>query len=255
LLIENLEFVSGGGSHSTIRNQQLFSSVPLCLRGEKDFKKIMLKVGLTGGIASGKSVVGEMLVTLGAHLAQADRIAHALMQPGEAVYNQVVRQFGREILSPDGSINRAKLAEVAFGPPTLPAGTRASRVLELNRIVHPVVIRSQNEWMQEVARQDPHAVAVVEAALILEAEAGDHFDRLLVVTCHPEQRVARFAARQKMDVEAARKEVERRMAAQLPDQEKIKAADYVIDNSGTLEQTREQVRQVWEKLRSEASKH
>jgi len=215
--------------------------------------EIMLKVGLTGGIASGKSVVGEMLVALGAHLVQADRIAHALMQPGEAVYNEVVKHFGREILNPDGSINRARLAEAAFGPATLPAGTRASRVLELNRIVHPVVIRSQNEWMQEVARQDPHAVAVVEAALILEAEAGDHFDRLIVVTCSPEQRVARFAARQKMDLEAARKEVERRMAAQFPDQEKIKAADYVIDNSGTLEQTREQVRQVWEKLRRDAA--
>ena len=212
----------------------------------------MLKVGLTGGIASGKSVVGEMLVALGAHLVQADRIAHSLMQPGQPVYNEVVRHFGREILNSDGSINRARLAEAAFGPASLPEGTRTSRVLELNRIVHPVVIRSQDEWMQEVERQDPHAVAVVEAALILEAEAGDHFDRLIVVTCAPEQRVARFAARQKMDLEAARKEVERRMAAQLPDQEKVKAADYVIDNSGALDQTREQVKRVWKELRAAA---
>jgi dephospho-CoA kinase len=214
----------------------------------------MLKVGLTGGIAAGKSVVGEMFVALGACLVQADRIAHSLMQPGEAVYNEVVRHFGREILNRDGSVNRAKLAEAAFGPATAAEGKRASRIEELNRIVHPVVIRSQDAWMQEVGRQDPHAVAIVEAALILEAGAGGHFDRLVVVTCSAEQRVARFAARQKIDLEASGKEVERRMAAQLPDQEKIKAADYVIDNSGSLDQTREQVCQLWQKLRAEAGK-
>ncbi len=209
----------------------------------------MLKIGLTGGIASGKSVVGEMFVALGAHLVQADRIAHSLMRPGEAVYNEVVKQFGREILNPDMSINRAKLAEVAFGPAADDPDKRASRVEELNRIVHPVVIRSQDEWMQEMGRQDPNAVAMVEAALILEAGAKDHFDKLIVVTCDPEQRAARYAARQKIDLEAARKEVARRMAAQLPDAEKIKAADYVIDNSGSLEHTQEQVRTVWQKLR------
>jgi len=216
----------------------------------------LLKVGLTGGIASGKSVVGEMLVALGAHLVQADRIAHQHMRPGEDVYNEVVRHFGGVILNPDGSVNRAKLAEVAFGPtnpaargkPTAALSAIPSRVEELNRIVHPAVIRSQEEWMAEMGRQDPHAVAIVEAALILEAGAAKRFDRLIVVTCTEEQRIARFAARQKLDVDAARKEVERRMAAQLPEAEKIKAADYVIDNSGSLDQTREQVRQVWQKL-------
>ena len=211
----------------------------------------MLKVGLTGGIAAGKSVVGEMLVALGAHLVQADRIAHSLMQPGEAVYNEVVRHFGGAILNRDGSVNRAKLAEAAFGPATSEEGVsriQQSRIEELNRIVHPVVIRNQEAWLEETGRQDPHAVAIVEAALILEAGAGDRFDRLIVVTCGAEQRVSRFAARQKIDLEAARKEVVRRMAAQLPDEEKIKVADYVIDNSGTLAQTREQVRQVWGKL-------
>jgi dephospho-CoA kinase len=213
----------------------------------------MLKVGLTGGIAAGKSVVGEMFVALGAQLVQADRIAHSLMQPGEAVYNEVVRHFGREILNPDGSVNRAKLAEVAFGPASAPEGKRASRIEELNRIVHPVVIRSQDAWMQEMGRQDPHAVAIVEAALLLEAGVAERFDRLIVVTCSAEQRVARFAARQKIDLEAARKEVVRRMAAQLSDEEKIKAADHVIDNSGSLDQTREQVREVWQKLTGEAA--
>jgi len=211
----------------------------------------MLKVGLTGGIAAGKSMVGEMFVALGARLVQADRIAHSLMQPGEAVYNEVVRHFGREILNPDGSVNRAKLAEVAFGPAGAPESQRASRIEELNRIVHPAVIRSQDEWMEQMGMQDRHVVAIVEAALILESGAAEHFDRLIVVTCSEEQRVVRFAARQKIDLEAARKEVLRRMAAQLPDEEKIKAADYVIDNSGTLDHSREQVRQVWERLRAD----
>lgn len=212
----------------------------------------MLKVGLTGGIASGKSVVGEMFVALGAHLVQADRLAHQVMDPGEPVYNQVVRHFGREILNPDGSINRPKLAELAFGAPDLPEDQRGSRVAELNSIVHPAVIRSQEEWMQAVGAQDRNAVAIVEAALILEAGMGKRFDRLIVVTCAPEQRAARFAARQKMDLESANKEVQRRMAVQLSDEKKVKAADYVIDNSGSLATTHEQVTEIWKKLQAEA---
>ena len=212
----------------------------------------MLKVGLTGGIAAGKSVVGEMFAALGAHLVQADRIAHSLMQPGEPVYNEVVRRFGRGILNPDGSVDRAKLAEAAFGASAAARGKRASRIEELNRIVHPAVIRSQDDWMNAIGQQDPNGIAMVEAALILEAGAGDRFDRLIVVTCNEEQRASRFAARQRIDFETALKEVTRRMAAQLPNDEKVKAADYVIDNSGSLEQTREQVRQIWQRLRSEA---
>jgi len=226
--------------------------VPLGLRGGNVLGREMLKVGLTGGIASGKSVVGEMFVALGAHLVQADRIAHSLMQPGEAVYNEVVRHFGRDILNSDGSVNRAKLAEIAFGSPSAPQGQRASRIEELNRIVHPAVIRAQEEWLEAMGIQDRHAVAMVEAALILEAGLAQRFDRLIVVTCNPEQRAERFAARQKIDLEAARKEVARRMAAQLPDEEKIKAADYVIDNSGSIENTRQRVQSVWQRLRGEA---
>jgi dephospho-CoA kinase len=210
----------------------------------------MLKVGLTGGIAVGKSVIGEMFVKLGAYLVQADRIAHQLMQPGESVYTEVVRHFGRGILNHDGSVNRAKLAELAFGSAS--ADESASCIQELNRIVHPAVIRAQEKWMNAVGREDPHSVAIVEAALILEAGAGKRFDRLVVVTCAPEQRAARFAARQKIDLQTARKEVVRRMAAQLPEEEKVKAADYVVDNSGSLEATREQVHNVWDKLRVEA---
>ncbi len=200
----------------------------------------MLKVGLTGGIASGKSVVGEMFAALGAQVIQADAIAHQLMQPGEAVYDEVVRQFGDGILNPDGSVNRARLAEAAFGN---------SRIEELNHIVHPAVLQRQEEWMTEVGRRDSRSIAMVEAALILEAGAAHQFDRLVVVTCRPEQRVERWAARVGVDEETARREVARRMAAQFPDDEKIKAANYVIDNSGSLDQTRERVKEVYAALR------
>jgi dephospho-CoA kinase len=209
----------------------------------------LLKVGLTGGMASGKSVVGEMLAARGAHFIQADHIAHQLMQPGQAVYSQVVGEFGTGILNPDGTVNRPRLAEAAFGH-----GGAASRIQELNHIVHPAVIQCQNEWMEEQGRRAPHAIAVVEAALMIEAGAADDFDRLIVVTCAEEQRAQRFAERQKIPLEQARAEVRRRMAAQLPDEEKIKRANFVIDNSGSLDATEAQVQRVWENLRKEAGR-
>ena len=187
--------------------------------------------------------MGAMFVKLGAHLIQADAIAHELMRPGEPVYEEVVRHFGARILNEDRTINRKRLAKVAFD---------GARVKELNRIVHPVVIKKQEEWMEGVGRGDPNAIALVEAALIIEAGAAKRFDRLIVVTCQPQQRVERWARRRKVDEEAARLEVARRMAAQLPDEEKIKAADYLIDNSGSLDETRRQVEEVYGKLRREA---
>lgn len=211
----------------------------------------MLRVGLTGGIASGKSVVGEMFVHLGAQLIEADRIAHELMQPGQAVYAEVVRKFGLEILEPDGTVNRARLAEAAFGQP----GSKAkSRIQELNSIVHPAVLLRQEQWMDEVGARDPHAIAIVEAALILEAGARKQFQRLVVVTCRDEQRVERLAARLKLRPDKARAEVARRMAAQWPDEKKIAAADFVIDNSGSLDATNAQVREVYAQLKAEVGR-
>jgi dephospho-CoA kinase len=207
----------------------------------------VLKVGLTGGIAAGKSLVGEMFASLGAQVIQADEIAHQLMQPGQAVYQEVVVRFGVGILDSHGSVNRARLAEIAFGGPDNP-----SRVAELNQIIHPAVIRRQEDWMEQIGRRDPYAVAMVEAALILEADIAKRLDRLVVVTCRPEQRIERWARRLKVDEETARREVTRRMAAQLPDEEKVKAADYVIDNSGSLDETRRQVKDVYAELKREA---
>jgi dephospho-CoA kinase len=216
----------------------------------------LLKVGLTGGIASGKSAVCKMFAALGAQVTQADEIAHQLMQPGESVYYEVVEHFGRDILNPDGTVDRPRLAELTFGSSSEAAPSKTgTRIEELNRIVHPAVIRKQEEWMEEVGRRNPHAIAIVEAALILEARAGKSFDRLVVVTCRPEQRIERWASRLRQDLETAKREVSRRMAAQFSDEEKIRAADYVLDNSGSLDETRRQVEEVFRQLKLRQLKH
>jgi dephospho-CoA kinase len=196
-------------------------------------------VGLTGGLACGKSTVGELMAARGAHVIEADKVAHQLMSPGQAVYEEVVRLFGREIVNEsDGTINRPKLAEIAFG---------SGRIEELNRIVHPAVIEHQLRWMDELAAKDPHAIAVWEAALILEADVRGRFDKLVVVTCKPEQKIERFVHRALKTSDgpfaeiSARQEAQRRIEAQKSDEEKIKAADYVIDTSGSVANTEKQV--------------
>jgi len=182
-----------------------------------------------------------MFARRGVHLLQADKLARELMQPGQPVYDQVVNHFGRDIVQADGSIDRRKLAALAFEP---------GRVQELNRIVHPAVVKEQEAWMDEVAGRDPRGMAMVEAALIVEAGVQKRFDKLVVVTCAPEQKVERFAARSPgADKEEARREARRRIAAQLPDEEKVKLADYVIDNSGALEATERQAERVFAELR------
>ncbi len=198
----------------------------------------MLRVGLTGGIASGKSTVGAMLAARGAHLLNADRLAHQLYEPGAAVYDKVVRHFGREILNPDNTISRAALANLAF----------PNRIGELNAIVHPAVIEAQNAWMASIERSDPQGIAVVEAALLLEAGAATAFDKIIVVTCDFDSKVKRYAHRAGVALELAHAEVERRSAAQFSDQEKAQQADFVIDNSGTIEDTERQVERIWSDL-------
>lgn len=205
----------------------------------------MLKIGLTGGIASGKSLVSGIFTELGAHCIDADQIAHDLMRPGEKVYDQVVHSFGNEILNPDKTVNRAKVAELAFDK-------RRPRIYELNRIMHPVVIERYESWMEEIHSREPDAIAILEAALVLEAGLRRRFDRIVVVTCKPQQRIERWAQRFNLDPETAKAEVTRRMMAQAPDEAKIQAADYVIDNSGSVEETRKQVEKVFEALLPQA---
>ncbi len=204
----------------------------------------MLRVGLTGGLSCGKSTVARLFAERGASVIQADSIARELTRPGHAVFDAVIQQFGREILEPDGSIDRAKLADLAFA---------GGRIAELNGIVHPAVIERQEKWMEAVERNDPQGVAVVEAALILEARVGRRFDKLVVVTCEPMQKVERFAQRHNISLEAAKAEVARRQAAMMPDEEKIKSADYVIDNSGAPEATARQVDTIYAELRKLAA--
>ena len=200
----------------------------------------MPRIGLTGGVACGKSTVGTMLAERGAHYLQADTLAHQLYQPGEPTYDAVIEHFGRDILNPDGTINRRRLANAAF----------PHRVAELNAIVHPAVIEAQNQWMADVEREHPEGIAVVEAALIVEAGAAKDFDKLIVVTCDLDQKIARYAKRANISLEEARVEVQRRSAAQMTDDEKASHGDYVIDNSGAIGETARQVDAVWEKLRN-----
>jgi dephospho-CoA kinase len=200
----------------------------------------MLRVGLTGGVACGKSTVAKMFADLGAYIVDADIIAHELYRPGQEVLQELVKHFGAEILKPDGELDRAKLATLVFD---------GGRVEELNKIVHPAVIRQQDQWMRALGEKDSYAVAIVEAALILEAGVKDHFDRIMVVTCKPAQKVARFAQRTGMSVDEARADVERRTKAQMPDQEKARRADFVIDNSGSVEETRHQVQRIYSEIK------
>jgi dephospho-CoA kinase len=204
----------------------------------------LLRVGLTGGLSCGKSTVARLFAERGAAVIQADSIARELTRPGNSVYDEVVKQFGKEILEPDGSIDRAKLADLAFA---------GGRIAELNGIVHPAVIERQEKWMEAVARNDSQGVAVVEAALILEARVGRRFDKLVVVTCQPMQKVERFAKRHNISLDAAKVEVARRQAAMMPDEEKIQSADYVIDNSGAPEETARQVDKIYAELRKLAA--
>ena len=199
----------------------------------------MLKVGLTGGVACGKSTVAKMFADLGAQVADADAITHELYRPGQDVYQELVKRFGQEIVKPDGEIDRAKLATATFD---------GGRVEELNKIVHPAVIRQQDRWMQDLAAKDAYAVAIVEAALIFEAGVNDHFDKIMVVTCKPAQKVTRFAGRTGRNEADARADVDRRTKAQIPDEEKVRQADFVIDNSGSVEETRHQVQRIYAEL-------
>jgi dephospho-CoA kinase len=205
----------------------------------------MIKVGLTGGIASGKSLVSRMFTELGAHTIDADELAHELMTPGQPAYNEIVDKFGDSILHPDKTINRSKLAELAFDK-------KRPRIYELNRILHPGVIQKYEGWMDDIEKQEPEAVVMLEAALLLEAGLRRRFDKIVVVTLKQQQRIERWSQRFKVDQETARLEVTRRMMAQAPDEAKLQAADFVIDNSGSIDETKAQVKNVYDALLSQA---
>ncbi len=197
----------------------------------------MLKVGLTGGLACGKSYVGQSLADLGCHLLEADRLGHEALRLGSEAYEAVVREFGCGILGAGGEINRRALAAQVFGSP--------ERLALLNSFIHPQVVRQEEEWMAAVAAQDPHGIAVVEAAILIETGSYRRFDKLIVVTCDEEQQVERSMKRDGV----SREEVRARLSRQMPLSRKREFADFVIDTSGAKEETLRQTRAVYECLR------
>jgi len=209
----------------------------------------MLRVGLTGGLGSGKTTVADVFRSLGAHVIEADAVGRGLMSPGQAVYREIVEHFGPEIVNADGTLNRRLLADLAF---------RHNRLVELNHIVHPAVIAAQQEWAELVFVEDPNAVVVVESAVVFEADAQgtapgwrQRFDRVILVTVPDDVKIARYvarmaqSARSPQDLEA---DARARLAAQIPDSMKVPLCDYVIRNDGSLEETRQQVERIFAEL-------
>ena len=201
----------------------------------------MLRVGLTGGIGTGKSTVGTMFVELGCHLIDADHVTHQLFRPGEPVYKGVVQAFGEHILASDHTINRKVLGEIVFNDPEARA--------RLNAIVHPAVIQHQRDWLKEMEAKDPGGVSIVDAALMIEVGTYKNYDKVIVVTCNAEIQKQRLRARSSLSDE----QIEARIRSQMPLEEKVKYADFVIDNSGGFSHTRTQVEEVNSKLREFAA--
>ncbi len=211
----------------------------------------MLRVGLTGGLGSGKTTVAAIFQSLGAHVISADALGRELMSPGHQVYDQIVQHFGPSVVQPDGTLNRHLLADLAF---------RDNRLAELNQIVHPAVIAAQQQWANDLFARDPRAIAIVESALIFEADRQgsapgwrQRFDRIILVTAAVETRAARYVnhvsqlpnAPSRVEIES---DAHRRIAAQIPDSEKIPLAGYVIHNDGPLDATRTQVERIYAEL-------
>jgi len=213
----------------------------------------MLRVGLTGGLGSGKSTAGKLFAARGAHAIEADEIARAMMQPGQPVYDVIVDAFGGSVVHEDGTLDRRALARIAF---------EEGRVEELNAVVHPAVIAKQAEMAQEIGAKDPAAVVMVESALIFETKHGEkgyedqswrrRFDCVILVVASETMKIERYVQRaaagcvrtreHRAELEA---EARRRLTQQIPDEAKIPLADFVLDNNGPIDELELQVDQLW----------
>ncbi len=198
----------------------------------------MWNVGLTGGLASGKSVVGRELEQLGCCVIRMDDLGHEVLKQGGEAYANVVSAFGPSILNPDGSIDRRRLGQLVFGSP--------DQLAKLNGLVHPAIHARAQALAKGFAASHPDAIIVTEAAILIETGSYRDYDRLIVAVCTPEQQIERAIARGGL----SRAEVLERLSRQLPIAEKAAYADFVIDTSGTEESTREQARAVYAQLRS-----
>jgi dephospho-CoA kinase len=193
-------------------------------------------IGLTGGIASGKSVVAEMFKSLGAYVIDADQVSRNIMVPNSAVYRKVVQTFGREILEDDQTIDRKKLGDMVFGDPVKQA--------KLNECTHPEIFREIDRRVGEIRKKNPDALIIVEAALLIETSVYQKFDKLIVVYADEGVQLKRLRERDGFTEEEALK----RIRSQMPLKEKIKYADYVVHNNEGLDDTQKQVEEVYKTL-------
>lgn len=198
----------------------------------------MLRIGLTGGLATGKSFVAEQLGRLGCRVLRADDLGHAVLEPGGEAYQPVLNAFGSGILQQDGQIDRRRLAGIVFGDEV--------KLKLLNSIVHPAVFSREEAWMQQVEDADPSALAVVEAAILIETGSYRRFQKLVVAVCSERQQIERAMARDGLTLDEARARITR----QMPIEEKKRFADYLVDTSRTMDDTIAQVEHLYESLRS-----
>nr|AUN37152.1 dephospho-CoA kinase [uncultured bacterium] len=196
----------------------------------------MLKIGLTGSIAVGKSFVVSVLRELGCITFDADKIAHSVMEPGKPAYEDIVRDFGAGVLAENQTIDRAKLGAIVFAD--------AERRKRLNSIVHPRVMDEQNRLLSESEAANPDGITIIDAALMIESGGYKRFDKLIVVFCDRETQILRLMARNQI----SREDAEQRVAAQMSSDEKRKYADYEIDTTGTMDEARQRVHQVYDEL-------
>jgi dephospho-CoA kinase len=201
----------------------------------------MLRVGLTGSIGVGKSFVSTVFAKLGCQVLDADKTAREVVAAGTPGLNAVVEAFGRDILQADGALDRARLSQIVFGD--------EEKRLLLNSILHPFIIAAQDEQLRAWEAQDPKGIAIVDAALMIESGGYKRFDKLIVVHCRPSVQLERLMARNQI----SREEAERRIAAQMPQAEKKRYANFLIDTSEGFDETRKQTAEVYRKLRESMS--
>ena len=198
----------------------------------------MLRVGLTGSIAVGKSHVAGLLKELGCHVTDADEVARRVVEPGSEGLRAVVEAFGADVLRGDGTLDRARLAAVVFGD--------EEKRLRLNAILHPLIQAEQDAQLRLWESEDPRGVGVVDAALLIESGGYRRFDKVVVVHCRPEAQLERLMRRNQL----AREEAERRIRSQMPQAEKLRYADFAIDTSGDFADTRRQTEEVYRQLKA-----
>ena len=198
----------------------------------------MLKVGLTGSIGVGKSFVSSVFEKLGCRVLDADKTAREVVMAGTPGLRAVVDAFGPEILQPDGTLDRARLGAIVFAD--------ENKRLLLNSILHPFIIRAQDEKLLEWEREEPRGIAIVDAALMIESGGYKRFDKLIVVHCDPQIQLERLMARDNI----RREEAARRIGAQMSQEEKKRHADFLIDTSNGFDDARQRTEEVYRTLRS-----